>query len=167
MSFCSQCGVELRTGAQNFAVKNVGKGSVKADMLGILSAGVILILLALTYIRHPVSPFVLLSYFQNIVAQRVFIKPPLPVFNFAIFFLYTAGVGGIVLAGLRIVLQRSVKNALRDLFGGFFSFVCAFLSTNYAQDVFDGQTTAAYFVVAIGLFVVINSLLHFTFPENQ
>ena len=136
------------------------------DILGFVSAGVILIIIALTYIRYPIAPSTIIDYFQNMADQGTFIKPPLILFDPAIFFLYAVGVWGIVLSGLRIIFQRSVRKALGDLIGGFFSFFCAFLVTNYAADAFTGRTTLAYFVIAIGFLIVVNSIVYFVFPEK-
>ena len=52
-------------------------------------------------------------------------------------------------------------------FGGFFSFFLAFLLTRYAADVLTGRTTLAYFIVAVGVLVIINVIIHFFLPEKR
>lgn len=165
MKFCPKCGVALRITPQPPALKEE-KASKRPDILGAISAGVILIILAVTYIRYPINLTIIIDYFKSIANQGAFLKPPLILFDPTIFFLYAAGVWGIVLSGLRIVFQRSVRKSLGDLVGGFFSFFLAFLLTNYASDAFTGRTTLAYFVIAIGFLIVVISIVYFVFPEK-
>lgn len=159
------CGFRHTT--RPLAVRIREKGPRETGMLGIMSAGVFLIILAITYFRYPVDPSVFIGYFQNMADQGAFIKPPLTLFDPAIFFLYAAGVWGIVLSGLRIIVQRSVKQALGDIFAVFFSFFCAFLLTSYAADIFTERIMGAYFFVGIGLLVMVNSIIHLAFPETR
>lgn len=166
MRFCSRCGGALDVATQVPAATIRKRGSRGPDVLGAISAGVILIILALTYIRYPVDPSMIVAYFQKMAAHRTFIKPPLILFDLTVFFLYAVGLWGIVLSGLRIIIERSIRKTLGDLIGSFFSFFCAFLLTSYAVDVFAGLTTLAYFVVAIGLLVIVNAIVNFAFPER-
>ena len=167
MSFCPKCGTPLGVSAKPPSAK-IREGRPKMpDILGFVSFGVILILLALTYIRHPINPSIMIDYFQNMGRQGAFIKPPLILLDAVIFFFYAAGAWGVVLSGLRIVLERSVRKALSDLVGGFFSLFLAYLATNYAADIFTGRTTLAYFVVGIGLLVIVNAVVYFAYPRKR
>jgi len=163
MKFCPKCGASLGVTVQPFRDRMRERGS---DILGAVSAGVILILIALTYMRYPIDPSTIVDYFESMTVQRTFIKPPLIFFDAAIFFFYAVGTWGIVLSGLRLVFQRSVRRALGDLVGGFFSFFFALLLSRYAGGVFTWRTTLAYFIVAIGLLVIVNAIIHIAFPER-
>lgn len=173
MSFCPQCGGALGattqpdTSKMRIAVPFRVTVPRETDLLGLMSVGVVLILVALTYFRYTIDPSVIGNYVQNMANKGVFIKPPLALLDPMIFFFYAVSVWGIVLSGLRIVLERSVKKALGDLSGCFFSFFCAFLLTNYAANVFTEQITGAYFVIAIGLLVVANVIISLAFPEKK
>ena len=166
MNFCSQCGVALGTATRPSVARIHERSPKEKGMIGLLSVGMVLIMLAITYIRYPVNSSVIIGYFQNMAGQKAFLKPPSTLFDPAIFFLSAAGVWGIVLSGLRIIVHRSVKEALGDLFGGFFSFFCVFLLTSYAADVFTEQTTGGYFVVGIGLLVIVNQIINLAFPDK-
>ena len=165
MKFCPKCGVSLVT-VQPKAPRIEEKKCKRVDILGAISAGIILIIFVVTYIKYPINPSIIIEYFESMTEQRAFIKPPSTFFDPAIFFLYAAGVWGIVLSGLRILFQRSARKALGDLIGGFFSFFLAYLLTNYAADVYSGRTTLAYFVMSIGLLIGANSIVLFALTKK-
>jgi hypothetical protein len=167
MKFCSKCGTSLRVTVQPSAVKAVEAVPRAPDILGLASAGVLLIIIALTYVQNPFDFAVITGYFESMGSQGTYIKPPLVLFDAAIFFFYAVGVWGIVLSGLRAVLQRNVKKALGDIVGGLLALFVAFLLTNYATDVFTGRATLAYFIMAIGLLVIANTIIHYGFPERR
>jgi len=160
MKFCPKCGASLSITAQPSTVR-VKEKKPEQDMLGLLSVGVILILIALTYIRNPISPLEVIDYFESMGNQGTFIKPPPIFFDAAVFFLYAVGAWGIVLSGLRMIFQRNTRKSLSNLVGALFSFFLAFILTQYANKVFSGQIALAYFVIGVGLLVIINAILHF------
>jgi len=135
--------------------------------LSAISAGVILIILATTYLMHPIPPSLVIDYFRDMEIHRAFIKPPLILLDLVIFFFNAVGVWQLVLSGLRIVFRHSVRRALEDVAGAIFSFFIAFLLTNYAIDFFTWQTTLGYFIMGIGVLVIINGIIHFAFPRRK
>jgi len=158
MKFCPKCGT---------ALGGMHKGGIeRPDTLGAISAGMILIIIAVTFIRYPIEPSIIVNYFENMADRGTFIKPPLILFDPIIFFFSAVGLWAIVLSGLRIILQRSERKAIGDLIGGVYSFFCAFLLTNYAADVFTWQRTLAYFIIAAGALVIINAITRFAFPKR-
>jgi len=163
MKFCPKCGAAIGAVPQPIKPRIRERGP---DIIGLVSAGAILIIIGLAYVRNPIDPSVITDYFQRMGTQRTFIKPPSVLFDAAIFLFYAVGVWSIVLSGLRIIFQRSVRNALGDLIGGFFSFFVAFLLTSYAEGVFTGRVTLAYFVIAIGVLVILNAALDFALKER-
>ncbi|MDH5770329.1 MAG: hypothetical protein OEZ25_03470 [Candidatus Bathyarchaeota archaeon] len=137
--------------------------------LGAISAGVILIILAVAYlIYEPTINFsIIVDYFERMGNLKTFIKPPLFLFDPVVFFFNAVGAWSLILSGLRVVFQRSVRKAIRDITGAFFSFFIAFLLTNYAADIFGWQTTLAYFIIGIGVLVIVNGIIYFAFPERK
>lgn len=135
--------------------------------LSAVSAGVILIILAATYLMHPFPLHVVLDYFKDIEINRAFIKPPLILLDTIIFFFNAIGLWQLVLSGLRIVFQHSVRRTLEDVTGAFFSFFIAFLLTSYEIEVFTWQITLGYFIIGIGALVIVNGIIHFFFPRRR
>ena len=173
MSFCPQCGAALGattlpdTSRTRVTVPVRANISRYSDLLGLMSVGAVLIVLGLTWYRYAIDLSMIINYIQEMGDRNVFIKPPLALLDPMIFFFYAVGVWNIVLSGLRIVLEKSVRKALGDLFGCFFSFFCAFLLTNYAANVFTEQIVGAYFIVAIGLLIVANVIVYLVFREKK
>ena len=172
ISFCPQCGAALGATAQTDTSRirvtvpvrvNIPRSS---DLLGLISVGVVLILVGLTWYRYAIDPSMISNYIQNMADKNVFIKPPSALLDPMIFFFYAVGVWGIVLSGLRIILEKSVRKALGDLFGCF-SFFCAFLLTNYAANIFTEQIMGAYFLIAIGLLIIANAIVSLVFREKK
>lgn len=137
--------------------------------LDVISAGVILIILAVIYLMYAstINFSEIVDYFERMGNLKTFIKPPTFLFDPAVFFFNAVGVWTLILSGLRIVFQRSVGKAIGDVTGAFFSFFIAFLLTNYASDIFTGQTTLAYFIIGIGILVIVNGVIYFAFPERK
>jgi len=166
--FCPKCGKALGIAVEPAVTRRVERRLPEVPhVLGFISAGVILILLASTYIMYPVEPSVIAVYFQTMADQKIFIKPPSILIEAAIFFFNAAGAWGIILSILRVVLERRPREALGDMIGGLFSFYVAFLLSNYATDILTARVTLAFFIVGIGLLVVINALVHFAFQEKR
>ena len=153
--YCTNCGALLEKR------EPPARRREEADYLGALSAGVILIVLAVAYLRYPISVSLIVDYFRSLEIQQGFVKPPSALLNPVIFFFNLVGVWSILLAGLRLVFQRNARKAIGDLAGGLFSFFIAFLLTNYANDVIRGQAALAYFIVGIGLLIIVNAIVSF------
>jgi hypothetical protein len=134
-----------------------------------ISAGVFIIILAGTYVLY--SPYIdvneVITYFRNIPIHLGETRPPQAIMDAAVFFFNSIGVWTLVVAGLRIVFQRSVPKALGDVTGAFFSFFTSYLITNYAFRVFTWQTAVAYFIIGIGTLIIVNALTYFVFSEKQ
>jgi len=137
--------------------------------LDTISAGVILIILAVTYLIYSpnISSSEIIDYFRMMGDLKTFMKPPLILFDPAILFFNAVGVWSLILSGLNIVFQRSVGKALEAITGASLSFFIAFLLTNYAADVFTWQTTLGYLIVGIGVLVIVNGIVYFAFPEGK
>jgi len=173
ISFCPQCGTALGATIQSNTSRMLVTVPVRAniprrpDLLGLISAGAVLILVGLTWYRYAIDHSMISNYIQKMADKNVFIKPPLALLDPIIFFFYAVGVWGIVLSGLRLVLEKNLRKAFGDLFGCFFSFFCAFLLTNYAANVFTEQIVGAYFMVAIGLLIAANAIVSLVFREKK
>lgn len=180
-AYCAKCGARLekrehvavepsreaRPESGCFGLPPRPEQRERADFLGLMSGGVILIVLALTYLRYPLTFSIIVDYLENLASRQGYIKPPLVLFGPVIFFLYAVGVWGLILSALRVVLQGRVRGAVGDLIGGLFAFFCAYLLTSYANDAITGRGLLAYFIMAIGLIVIINAVIYFAYPERR
>ena len=167
MLFCANCGTALpKQGPASPTPSALPQRKHRTDILGGLSAGVVLILLAISYLRYPVAPETVTSYLQRLATQRVFLKPPISILNLGIFFFYASGAWGLVLSALRLVVQRNSRQTLTDLLGALFSIYSGFLLTNYLEDVITSQGAFAYFIVGIVILIVGNAVVYLAFKER-
>jgi hypothetical protein len=167
MQFCPNCGTALPKHEPTPPTPSSPPQSRRrSDILGGLSAGVVLILLAITYIRYPVAPETVITYIQRLANQRVFLKPPLILLNFSIFFFYASGAWGFVLSALRLLIQRNIRQTVTDLLSAFFSIYCGYLLTNYLEDVITSQGAFAYFIVGIGVLIIGNAVIYLV-PKDR
>ena len=167
MLFCPNCGTALEKQIPARPTPSTRpRQKRRTDILGGLSAGVVLILLAISYLRYPVALETVTSYIQRLAMQRVFLKPPIIILNFSIFFFYASGAWGLVLSTLRLIVQRNIRQTLTDLLSALFSIYCGFLLTNYLEDVITSQGAFAYFIVGIGVLIVGNAVVYLAFKER-
>jgi len=180
--YCTNCGARLQVGAAptGVTVPVGGRSSERsswerprrhrreeADFLGAVTAGVILIILAMAYLRYPGLISAFDAYLRRLAIARAFVKPPRILIEPLVFFFEAVALWTFILAALRVVLQRSIRRAFGDAVGAFFSLFVAFLLTNYADDVYTGRVVLAYFFIGVGLVVVVNALASFAFPEKR
>ena len=132
-----------------------------------VSAGVILIILALTYLRHPNASSAFVNYVRALELSSGFVRPPPVLVESGIFFLEAVAVWSLVLAVLRIVVQRNGRRAVGEVAGALFCLFVAFLLTEYISDIFAGRTVLGYLVIGAGFVVIVNALASVAVPDRQ
>jgi len=165
--FCPTCGTSLGPPTQPPIVTEPSTGGTEAPLLGAISVGAILIILAVTYLRYPIDMAIITEYFERMARHGMFLKPPMVLLDIVIFFVSALGVWTIVLSGLRVIVQKAVRTAITDLLGGLFCFLLAFLVSNYARDVLTGRVTLAYIVITFGLLVILNVVIRFVLSDQR
>jgi hypothetical protein len=166
MKFCPKCGASQKVPVQPPTSREPIKGVKESNVLNAISVGAILIILAVTYLRYPIDASIISDYFESMVSQGMFIKPPAILFDLGIFFLSALGVWTIALSGLRVIIQKTVRSAITDLLGGLFCFFTAFLISNYANDVLTERITLAFIVITLGFLVILNVIIRFAFSKK-
>ncbi len=167
MQFCPNCGTPLPPLASIPSPPSpLPRSRQRSDLLGGLSVGVVFILLAITYIRYPFAPQTVITYIQRLANQRVFLKPPIILLNFGIFFFYASGAWGLILSALRLLIQRNIRQTGTDLLSAFFSLYCGYLLTNYLEDVITSQGAFAYFIVGLGVLIIGNAVIYLILKER-
>ncbi len=179
-TFCSNCGEHLGSIASSQGAdvlssersqRPISKPSLKRyegeGFLGAVSAGVILIILAMTYLRHPGVFSAFVGYVRALEVVQGFVRPPATLVEPIVFFLEAIAVWSLVLAVLRMVVQRSVRKAVGEVAGALFSLFVAFLLTEYLREAYAGRTVLAYLVIGAGIVVIINALASGVFPDRQ
>jgi hypothetical protein len=142
-------------------------GIKETNVLNAISVGAVLIIIAVTYLRHPIDFSIIADYFERMGNQGMFIKPPAILFAPVIFFLSALGVWTIAFSGLRVIIQKTVRTAITDLLGGLFLFFIAFLISNYSRDILTGRITLAYIIITSGFLVILNVVIRFAFSKKR
>ncbi|MCS7120341.1 MAG: zinc ribbon domain-containing protein [Nitrososphaerota archaeon] len=107
MKFCPRCGSSLRVEDASLKKKTVIKEQPYiSGILEATSIGVFLMVLALTYLANPIDVSLIVNYIQRMADQKIFIKPPEPVLDSAIYFFKAIGIWGFLLSALRILLEK-------------------------------------------------------------
>ncbi len=152
--YCSSCGAWLERVADSHY-------HVASDYLGGISAGVVLIALAVTYFMYPFDFHLISNYLGNMIALQRYIKPPVSLLVTASFFFNVVGAWSVVLAGLRLTIQKSIRRSIGDLAGAAFDFFLAFLLYSYAENVLTTANVFEYFLVGAISLVVVNIVSQF------
>jgi hypothetical protein len=134
-------------------------------LLGSLSAGAVLIVIALAFLRYPGSLAALGDYFNSLGESGAFIRPPAILLRAGAFFLAAVGLWSFVLAVLRLLVQRSGGRALHDFVGGVFAFYLAFLVSSYAALRIGGMGLIALAVVGLGVLIIVQGLVRALMPS--
>ena len=180
-TFCTNCGVRLQGSAGSQGVEASSSWRSQEEpgskpsprryegegFLGALSAGVILIILAIAYLRYPNVFSAFVGYLRSWEFAQGFVRPPPVLVEPVVFFLEGVAVWSLVLAVLRMIVQRSTRRAVGEVVGALFCLFVAFLLTEYIGDVYAGRTVLAYLVIGVGCVVVLNALASAAFPDRH
>ena len=137
------------------------------DYLGGISAGLILVILAVTYFVYPFDFHLITNYFGSMITLQRYIEPPASLIMTASFFLNVVGVWSVVLAGLRLAIQKSIRKSIGELSGAAFKFFLAFLLISYAENVITTGKVLEYFIIGAVLLVVTNIAIQFVFQRER
>ena len=135
-------------------------------LIGAISAGAVLIIIALAFLRYPNVFNVINDYFQSMGALGAFIRPPRVILEAASFFFASVGLWTFVVVVLRLLIQRSPRRALNDFVGGLFSIYVAFVVAGYAALRFGGIGALALVVVGLGVLVIVHGIIAMALPWN-
>ena len=125
-------------------------------MLGLVSAGVVLIILALTWLSYPDILTMLTDYFQSWAIHMGPVLPPQRLGAAIIFFLNLSGVWGLIIGGLRIVFMHHPRRAVGNVAGGVFAIYLAYILSGYYAGTVAANTLLPLFLVGLGILIIIN-----------
>jgi hypothetical protein len=146
MTFCTKCGAELPEGAlvcpkcgtpTLAAVQPIAVSSVQPqrknefDVLGAISAGGVLIIMALTWLVNSNLFTLLINYFQSFEVYGRPVMPPYALAQPLVFFLDGIGIWGIVIGGLRLALMHFPRKAVENIMAGVFWLTLSYLLSEF------------------------------------
>ena len=174
MTFCTKCGSELPGGAlvcpkcgtptqttvQPTAVSYARPPSSREfDILGAVSAGGVLIILALTWLVYPNLFNIAIDYFKSFETYGRPVMPPYTLGQPIIFFLDGIGIWGIVIGGLRLALMHFPRKAVGNIMTGVFWLTLSYLLSEFYQGHIQDTTLVPLAIIALGVLVIIGMIL--------
>lgn len=136
-------------------------------LIGTISSGAVLVIIALTFLRYPNIFTVLGDYFRSMGELGAFIRPPRVILEATSFFFASVGLWTFVMVVLRLLVQRSARRALNDVVGGLFSFYVAFVVSAYAALRIGGVGALALVVVGLGAVVIVHGIIAMVLPWSR
>lgn len=136
------------------------------DIVGLLSAGAILIILAVDYILNPVSPSTILDWIERMGNLNMFLKPPMALLTFFEYFFYAVAVWSILVAAIRVMMGMPWRRITGDIAGALFTFLLAFLIGRYAANAISVTSLVAYVVIGVGFVIILQSAVNYALRER-
>jgi hypothetical protein len=143
------------------------EASRNESLLGAISAGAVLIMIALTFLRFPTVFTVMGDYFRSMGELGIFFRPPQIMLEAAYFFFAAIGLWTLAMAVLRLLVQRSARRALNEAAGGLFSFYVAFVISLYAALRVGGIGAVALIIVGLGALVIVHGFIALALPWRR
>jgi hypothetical protein len=159
--FCTKCGAPVIRSEQPVnrrVVREEIRQKVRhePDILGAVSAGGFLIILALAWLSYPNILSLIIDYFQGFQTPTGFVWPSYGLGQPIMFILNLSGVWGLIIAGLRLVLMHSPGRAVNDVAGALFSFYLAYVLSQYYQGIVTANNLVPLFLVGLGILIIVN-----------
>lgn len=133
-------------------------------LIGAISAGAVLIIVALTFFRYPDIFTIMGDYFRSMGELGAFFRPPRVVLDAASFFFASVGLWTFVVTVLRLLAQSSPRRALNDVVGGMFSLYVAFVVSAYAALRVGGIGALALIIAGLGALVILHGIIAMALP---
>jgi len=133
-------------------------------VLGSISAGAILVIIAVSILSYPDSLRLLGDYLRLMGTLNAFVRPPAEIVDVGAFFFVAVGVWSFILAVLRILVQRSARKALDSVLGALYCLYLAYLLYAYAGLRVGTLGFLAFAVVGLGLLVIGEGLVAAAMP---
>ena len=130
--------------------------------IGVISFGVFLILVAVTWLNYPTLPSEIRLLSEDL---RIYYRPVglyLGLLGAFGFFGVSFGVWLLIIAAARAVFRQGLCRILADASGGVFFAGCGYVSMKYAQGAIPRDIVLPLFIVVIGVIVVINGVVRFS-----
>jgi len=132
------------------------------DLTGLVSFGLFLLIIGIVFVANInlVSQFN--SWGNSMSEAQKLLRPPQEIINSAVLFFALVGLSDFFVAGLRFVLFRRLRRALRSVFSGVALLAFSYLIYLYGQRTIRIELTIAYEIVVIGILVMVYAIIrHF------
>jgi len=136
------------------------------DYSGLLSFGILLVVVGLVFLANPsiVSDF--RSWIEQMRTKEAMSRPPQSLINGATLFFAFIGVSDFFMAGVRFMRDRALRRTVADVLSGIALVLFAYLAYLYGVHAISWQIVLGAEAVAIGLLVILYSVVRYMFPKR-
>jgi Flp pilus assembly protein protease CpaA len=101
------------------------------------------------------------QWIEAMMAQKDFARPPDGLLSSAKLFFILAGVSNCIMAGIRIAINDVKSRIISDALSGIALVLFAYFIQLYAAESITWVATLAYEIIAVGLLVILYSVLRY------
>ena len=173
--FCVRCGSSLASGTNKRGIQEkrytrdtcFAEGERGRDYFGLVSFGIFLLIVGIVFAANPeiISDFRL--WIEQMAAQGALSRPPETLINSGSLFFGLIGVSNFFTAGLRLLVDRARRGVFSDILSGVALVLFAYLIHLYGAYALTWQMVLATEVVAVGLLVILYSIVRYLFPKKM
>lgn len=165
--FCSRCGASLAIKPRPVETKPRVKerdtcfGEGERNYLGLVSFGFFIIVLGMVFLLNMNVIEEFRRWIELMTAQHAFVRPPDGLLSSAKLFFILAGVSNCIMAGIRIAVNDVKSRIISDALSGIALVLFAYFIQLCAAGSITWLAALAYEVVAVGLLVILYSVLRY------
>jgi hypothetical protein len=173
--FCRFCGTRLtaETGEpfekESYAQERevcFGEGERRRDYSGLVSFGIFLLIVGIIFLANPTLISDFGSWVKKLSTDKTISRPPLELINSAVLFFGLIGISDFFLAGVRFMARQRLRRVLSKILSGVALVLFSYFIYLYGTLVFAWQMVLAAEAVAVGLLVILYSVLRYLFPRK-
>jgi hypothetical protein len=140
-------------------------GFRKKDYVGLISFGIFVIIVGIVFVANPhlVSDFS--SWIGQMTDQQHLIRPVEGLINAAVLFFGLIGLSDFFKAGIRLWIAEPRRQVLVDILSGVALVLFAYLIHLYGTFALTWQMVLATEAIAVGLLVVLYSIVRYAFSK--
>ena len=173
--YCMNCGASLTAGTAG-PVRRERKpvrerderfGPEEKDYSGLISFGFFIIAVGIVFTMNPGVFSDFGTWVSTMSSQKTFVRPPEGLLTGAMWFFGIMGVSDFATAGFKLVLGKGWRRVLSDALAGVAMILFAYLINLYSNRSITWQTVFATEAVAVGLLVVLYSLVRYALLRER
>jgi hypothetical protein len=167
--FCAACGVSLYSLKQGNIRDNTCFGADKRDRdySGFISFGTFLIIIGIVFAVNNNVFSNLLEWFNQLVNEKVLIRPPETLINSVTLFFGLSGLSNFFVAVIKFIVNRHSKNLLSECLSSVALILFAYLINLFNNNMLRFRMVLGIEIVVCGLFIILYIVLrHIIYKKN-
>jgi len=174
--FCRSCGAPLAVKTSERPVEEsyareretcFGARERRRDISGLISFGIFLIVVAITFLANPNLTSDLQSWIAWVAEEKTILsRPPQGVISSATLFFGLLGISDFLVAGVRFAIDKHGRRAFADVLSGIALLLLSYLIYLYGSRALAWPMVLVIGSVACGLLVVLYGVVLHVFPKK-